>query len=310
MTSRRMWRRCAALAVGALLAALAAEGAYRVTRVSSLSPTTNPMYVRHDDELGWSYEPGARARHTSSEFDVEITINERGFRGPSWPATRTGKRVLVLGDSFAFGWGVAYERSFAARLQAEHPEWQVLDAAVSGYATDQELLLARRLVPELAPDVVVCVFCSNDLWEASSDVAYGKHKPRFVDRAGALELTGTPVPRPWLERTSALWRAWQKTRWERAFARQARDRREEWRLVCDLYRALVREQHGTPLVIVSEEDRLAAFAREEAGVHHVDVRTAFALAEGPTSFAHDGHWNELGHAKIARALDAALRALP
>lgn len=305
-----MWRRIAALAVGALLAALAAEVAYRVTRVSSLSPTTNPLYVRHDDELGWSYVPGARARHTTSEFDVEIAINERGFRGPSWPVKRDGKRVLVLGDSFAFGWGVAYERSFAARLQAEHPDWQVFDAAVSGYGTDQELLLARKLVPELAPDVVVCVFCSNDLWEASAGVVYGKHKPRFIDRAGELELTGTPVPRPWLERTSALWRAWQKTRWERTFSAQARDRHEEWRLVCDLYRALARELHGTPLVIVSEEERLAAFARETAGVRHVDVRAAFALAEGATSFAHDGHWNELGHAKIARSLDAALRALP
>lgn len=309
MTSRRMWRRLAALAVGSLLAASCAELAYRVLRVSSLSPTTNPKYVLHDDELGWSYEPNARARHTSSEFDVDIAINARGFRGPNWSTSRSGKRVLVLGDSFAFGWGVAYERSFSARLQELHPDWQIVNAAVSGYATDQELLLARRLVPELAPDVVVCVFCSNDLWEASTDVAYGKHKPRFVDRAGELELTGTPVPQPLLERTSALWRAWQKTRWERTFTAQARDRREEWRLVCDLFRALERELHDTPLVLVSEEDRLAAFARETPRVTHVDVRSAFGLAEGPTSFPLDGHWTELGHAKIARALDVVLREL-
>jgi len=309
MTSRTKWRRLAALAVGSLLAAAAAELAYRVTRVSALSPTTNPLYVRHDDELGWAYVANASARHTSSEFDVDVAINARGFRGPAWPASRSGKRVLVLGDSFAFGWGVAYERSFSARLQELHPEWQIVNAAVSGYATDQELLLARRLVPELAPDVVVCVFCSNDLWEASTDVAYGKHKPRFLDRAGALELAGTPVPQPFLERASALWRAWQKRRWERAFATRTRDRGEEWRLVCDLFRALRDACGPAPLVLVSESDRLAAFARETPRVSHVDVRRAFGLAEGPTSFPLDGHWNELGHEKVARALEVVLREL-
>lgn len=305
-----MWRGAFALAAGAVFAALAAELVYRVTRVSALSPTTNPAYVQHDDELGWSYAPNTRARHTSAEFDVEIATNERGFRGPSWPKPRAGKRVLVLGDSFAFGWGVAYEQSFSALLQARHADWQVVNAAVSGYATDQELLLARKLVPELVPDVVVCVFCANDLWESSTDVAYGKHKPRFVDRGGALELAGSPVPQSLLEKTSALWRGWEKRSWERAFVLRPRDRREEWRLVCDLYRALASDVGAAPLVIVSDEDRLVALAREERGMHHVDVRRAFAGADGATSFPRDGHWTELGHARVAEAIDAVIGALP
>jgi hypothetical protein len=152
----------------------------------------------------------------------------------------------------------------------------------------------------------VSVFCANDLWEASTDVAYGKHKPRFVDRAGILELTGVPVPRAWPERVSALWRAWQKTAWERGFFARSRDRAREWELACDLYRAMRDELAGVPLVIVSDTDRLAGLALEEHGIEHLDVRSIFAGATEPVLFPRDGHWNANGHARVSRELATRL----
>ena len=317
---RRRRRALLALVLGLALAPIVAEVVYRATRVATLSPTTNPKYVVHDERLGWRYVPGARERHASAEFDVEVAINARGFRGPEWPTEKRGKRVLVLGDSYAFGWGVSWESTFAARLASAHPDWEVLDAAVSGYGTDQELLLARELVPETKPDVVVVVFCANDLWESSSDVAYGKSKPRFVEHDGHLELANVPVPNPWLERVSALWRAIEKSRWERAFQARPRDVEAEWRLVLALLRTLRDDlahervdaaggpaTRSVPLIVVSDEDRLAAFARDVRDVEHVDVRNALASSTEPTHFPVDGHWNARGHELVARALEDVLR---
>ncbi|MBI5363569.1 MAG: SGNH/GDSL hydrolase family protein [Planctomycetes bacterium] len=317
--SSRLRRRITAIVLGFLFAPLAAELAYRVTRASTLSPTTNPRYVVHDDELGWRYEPNARERHTSAEFDVEIAINSDGFRGPEWPPEKSGKRgkrVLVLGDSYAFGWGVRFEDTFAARLQSAHPEWEVLDAAVSGYATDQELLLLRRMRARVDPDVVVCVFCANDLAEASSDVVYGKSKPRFVESGVELELVGAPVPNPWLEQTSALWRAWKKSRWERAENARPRDLEGEWRLVLALFAKFTDELAGSattdvrranvPLVIVSSEDRLARFAKGSPGVRHLDLRPVLGAGAGSASVPLDGHWKARGHELVVRALEPAL----
>ncbi len=310
----RTAKRIAATVAGLLLAPLVAEGAYRALRTAGLSPTTNPAYVEHDAQLGWRYRPGTIERHASDEFDVEVRINAQGFRGPDWsptsPADPARKpRVLVLGDSYAFGWGVTFEESLPARVQALRPDWNVLGAGVSGYGTDQECLLLEQLDGGLRPDCVVVVYCENDLLECADDVAYGKGKPRFARVAGELRLEGVPVPFPWIERASFVWRALRKARWERESVERTRDPNAEWALVCDLYRRMRDVLLDRPLVILSDRARLARFADDEPGIEHVDLAAAFGSDAERLHFARDGHWNRDGHARAAAALAGALRPL-
>lgn len=306
--TRKIAARSAALLLGSLVALLALEGFYRVLRVPGLGPTTNPSYVRHDPRLGWSYRPLSEERHRAREFEVDVRINAQGFRGDDWHEKVAGRpRILVLGDSYAFGWGVEERQRFSDVLAQRAQGWEVLNAAVSGYGTDQQLLLLEELAPRVRPDLVICVFCRNDLFENLSPVVYGKHKPYFEVSGTKLELRGVPVPEPWLERASYLYRAISKARWQREFDRTPRDPDREWLLVCDLYRAIKRVLGPVPLVIVSGEERLARFAAEEEGVHHVDLGTVLSSAGGPTLFPVDGHWTALAHAKIAEALEPMLK---
>ncbi|MAF66905.1 MAG: hypothetical protein CMJ84_14775 [Planctomycetes bacterium] len=308
--SKRARRRLAATALGVGAALAFAELAYRVVRAPDLGPTTHPAYVVRDPDLGWAYSPGARRRHRSEEFDVEVRIHSRGFRGEEWDLeSDASPRVLILGDSFAFGWGVEEHETFSAHLAAEHEDWLVCNAAISGFGTDQELLVLRRLASKVRPDIVVCVFCTNDVYENATAVSYGKPKPRFLLSEGTLGPLEAPAELSFLARHSQLWRAIAKMRWERAHLRRKVSPEDEWRLTLALLEAMKASAGEAPLLIVSEGaaagDRLAALARRRAGIRHLDLDRVPGES-AVEHFAVDGHWTAAGHALVGRALSARL----
>ncbi|HEX5053642.1 MAG TPA: SGNH/GDSL hydrolase family protein, partial [Planctomycetota bacterium] len=102
---------------------------------------------------------------------VRVVTNADGFRGPrrSREKPANGYRIVGLGDSVLFGWGVPYEASglavLEARLQAACPTRLVeaVDTAVPGYNTamEEQVLVDKGLA--FAPDLVIVDFVGNDL---------------------------------------------------------------------------------------------------------------------------------------------------
>lgn len=100
-----------------------------------------------------------------------IALNADGFRDRDYPRAKPAgvRRVVGIGDSFMFGWGVAPGWDYLAVLEqrlaaeAKGTRWEVLNLAVPGYNTAMEVetLKARGLA--YAPDVVVVGFCWNDI---------------------------------------------------------------------------------------------------------------------------------------------------
>jgi hypothetical protein len=170
----------------------------------------------YDAELGWAPMPGSVTSVTTART-IHATHNSLGFRDIEFAPD--GRPVMLfIGDSFV--WGVDAEASerFTDLLRGQLPQFLTVNAGVSGYGTDQELLWLQRIWPKIAPKVVVLFFCTdNDRKDNSTNVRYGRyHKPYFVAGAdGALVLHGQPVPRSlqllikdnWLVRNSWLARA-------------------------------------------------------------------------------------------------------
>jgi lysophospholipase L1-like esterase len=97
-----------------------------------------------------------------------VHTNTYGFRGPEWAVPKPPGifRVMVLGDSLSFGNLVAYEDTFAARLQqalrARRQGADVILAAAGGWDTAQELAFLEQEGFVYDPDVVVLGFFHND----------------------------------------------------------------------------------------------------------------------------------------------------
>jgi lysophospholipase L1-like esterase len=228
------------LALSATLAVLLAlEGLLRVidavTAVDIFGVSARRVFHRNGASIGMSdlirpaadkeliYEllPGVRGRFQGAE----IKVNARGFRGrPAFLAPEPGSiRIVGIGDSIAFGWGVRDDETFLSylrrRFRHEHPDGPRLDVVnlgVPGYNTHQEVEAFVTRGISYHPDLVVLFLCDND-----------DQLPNFVRKAdpytlrrsyvwdllvARFRILGRAMPLPRLEETSKaargtrLWR--------------------------------------------------------------------------------------------------------
>jgi len=151
-----------------------------------------------DPILGWRNRPGVETDFESPEFRVHVRINDLGLRGAPVPKSPPSgrRRVLLVGDSFVFGWGVEEEQTFAAELVRLLPELETVSMGVAGYGTDQELIWLRREGLALRPDLVVACFYINDLIDNVSPVRWSHNKPTFRLGADGSLLETLPPAAP------------------------------------------------------------------------------------------------------------------
>ncbi|HEY8155868.1 MAG TPA: SGNH/GDSL hydrolase family protein [Myxococcota bacterium] len=176
MRALRLHLQRAALVVLGVVAALAlGEAAARL-----LVPTDSVSELRGLHEFrpdrGWLYglRPGAEGR-LSETGEALYRINPDGFRGPrhARPRPAGGIRVVVIGDSIAFGYAVdeaaAFPRVLETRLAALVPQAgvEVVNLGVGGYNAWNEAELLKDVGVGYQPDLVLAQFCINDLNDPS-----------------------------------------------------------------------------------------------------------------------------------------------
>lgn len=315
------------LLVGAGLACGVAEAASRWL-APGWQPTTGDraLFWRPHPRWGWAHVPGAEGRFRGPGWDVGVRINGHGLRDVArdYAKPEGTRRLLLLGDSFAWGYGVEREQGVAARLEALCPGWEVVNGAVSGWSTDQETLFLEDEGLRYAPDEVLLLAHENDLVGNSHDRMYGYPKPRFVLRGPVLELDNVPVPPPgagdrlyqWLLARSYLangvFRATGILVAHEVPAlsegRPLVDRGVSQHLLVSLA-VRVRSAGAEPRFVLvptsAEAARIFAGAAKLAGVPFLDLTAAFAGAPpGSLTLPGDPHWNARGHLLAARAIAA------
>jgi hypothetical protein len=191
-----------------LAALLGAEGLLRLFGADGLEddPATGLGRLhRYSETYGWELRPGFLGEWGGKR----TTVNARGSRGEAHPYEKTpGRaRVVMLGDSLAFGFQVADDETFSARIEAAG-RFDVVNLAVPGYGTDQALIRLEEEGLRYHPDVVVLNFCiENDLVDNVSSTFFydGVHpKPYFRLEGGILRKHDAHLGRSALVRL-AFW---------------------------------------------------------------------------------------------------------
>jgi len=98
------------------------------------------------------------------------TTNSIGFRSPEPADGDGGRRIVGIGDSVMFGWGVSDEQTYLAVLEEELDHrlgplgGTVINTAVPGYNAVMEVETLEHRGLRFRPDVVIMNFVGNDLY--------------------------------------------------------------------------------------------------------------------------------------------------
>lgn len=123
-------------------------------------------YGLRGNEINRSYQ------HTTPEYRITMRTNSKGIRADReipYEKTDGVKRIVLLGDSFAMGYGVNLEDTFLSQMQKTLEESgvnsEIVNMGVPTYGNAEELILLMEEGLKYQPDLVLLAWHASDYAE-------------------------------------------------------------------------------------------------------------------------------------------------
>jgi lysophospholipase L1-like esterase len=127
-------------------------------------------------------------------WGTRVSINRFGFRGRDYTTEKPSGtyRIAVIGDSITFGNNLPPDANYPALLEKRFAQSgkkvEVLNLALGGYDTLQEVATLEEIGLQFHPDLVLIGYCINDIGIASGNLNYIKRLQKYGDPIYHLRL--------------------------------------------------------------------------------------------------------------------------
>ena len=146
--------------------------AYTVSSVGAVTAfhtLTPPPLLKEDQTTMWRLNPGYEGSSTTDYESESATIDHRGLRitPGSELSSPPKQRILTIGDSFTFGWGVRDADTWPAQIQAllndrAPGNFQVINAGFPGCTSFQARKAFDGWIQEHKPSMLILLLGRND----------------------------------------------------------------------------------------------------------------------------------------------------
>lgn len=292
-----------------------------------------PAIFQKDPDITWTVKPNSIAphKHIAQDFSVTVNTNEFGFR--KIPFSPEKQNALVLGDSFAFGFGVEDQETFPAYLAHHVPGYNIFNAGyTSGMSLDTQYRYLKKHHRHLRPSlVIVQFFAGNDFSDIQSNrwTEDGRGlpdriiTPYYVDAHSRLSRKhgGLPVKVASLLRTNSyffnfLWNRLHLNKYTNKLQPVRKATIEKTRHIINelhimslennfklffVFVPYLREDKAAYAEYYSAERELYPVLRSN-GIPFTSLKSLQTHPLSTLYFKHDGHFTKYGNAIIAKEI--------
>ena len=164
--------------------------------VMKTSGLAERWHAKYDPDLGWVNEPRVYLPDLYGP-GVGFRTNAQGFRNDRDvdAAVPAGKfRVICSGDSFTLGYGVDNDHAWCHLLSVLDPRIEAVNMGQGGYGVDQAYLWYKRDGANLASNLHLLAFVTEDFRRMQLPKFLGFGKPMLVLEHDSLVVKNVPVP--------------------------------------------------------------------------------------------------------------------
>ncbi|HHM21282.1 MAG TPA: SGNH/GDSL hydrolase family protein, partial [Bacteroidetes bacterium] len=150
-------------------------GEMTVRIVVAMRSTTYPLQTTiSDDKMGWTARPGFVFDGTVPDaagnlYEIHLTTDANGFKYYGNPQSER-KKLLVLGDSYTHATQVSNDKSYYGLLLDSLQNVELFAFGASGIGTLQEYIWLEQWYHRIRPDAILLQFCFNDVFNSSYEL--------------------------------------------------------------------------------------------------------------------------------------------
>ena len=160
----------------------------------------NYYKINHNNNNYYSYDLSKNCfafEHKGKTPSYNVYTNDQGYRIGKIKNEKKNKKILFLGDSFTYGFGVDYEYSIPGQFSKKlNSDYEVINLALTGYSPSMNLFKLKEYFNGNDPDKVKKVFYILDITDVHDEANRwtdldGLDRPVLLDKNVENEIKKT-----------------------------------------------------------------------------------------------------------------------